>query len=126
MFMWTNILSHSCPFCYVSFLRTKWLYYYLNCYTRNKTKETEDVSLSVILKNVLKIHYIHLIPVKTNFTFYWRSCTFTKPNVTAKIMAYVLENPLFLLYYKKKNIIIMSVHFCQLLCEIYRGNALVC
>ena len=27
---------------------------------------------------------------------------------------------------QKKNIIIMSVHFCQLLCEIYRGNTLVC
>ena len=92
--MCANILSLSCPFCYVSFLRTKWLYYYLSMSEMlhtNQTKETEDGSLSVILKKVLKIHYIHWIHVKTNFTFYLKSCTFTEPNVWAEIMSYGLE-----------------------------------
>ena len=63
----------------------------LKCNTRNKTKETEDGSLSVTLKKVLKIHYIHWIHVKGNFSFYLKSCAFTEPNVRAEIMSHGLE-----------------------------------
>ena len=89
----------------------------LKCYTRNKTKETEDGSLRVILKKVLKIHCIHGIHVKTIFfTFYWKSCKFTEPNVRAEIMSYGLEKSV-ICAILQKTIMIMSFQFCQLLCK---------
>ena len=118
--MFANILSHSCPFCYVSFLRTKWLYYYLSMSEMLHTKQNKrnwGWKFKRHLEKSTQNTLYSLNTCKDNFfTFYWKSCKFTEPNVRAEIMSYGLEKSV-ICAILQKTIMIMSLQFCQLLCK---------
>ena len=114
------MLSLSCPFCYVSFLRTKWLYYYFSMSEMQHTKQNKRNWGWKFKRHLEKSTENTLYSLDTCkdyfFTFYWKSCTFTEPNVRAEIMSYGLEKSV-ICAILQKTIMIMSFQFCQLLCK---------